>query len=86
MDHHVYHLALGVDGAAVKFSGRIAKPRTRPSVDCGLPEQRMPCFPGRVLKNVIGFEKRRVRPRDRLNITYLAHKRSVLFGFTAPRA
>ena len=35
---------------------------------------------------VIGFEKRRVRPRDRLNITYLAHKRSVLFGFTAPRA
>ena len=35
---------------------------------------------------VIGFEKRRVRPTDRLNITYLAHKRSVLFGFTAPRA
>ena len=26
---------------------------------------------------VIGFEKRRVRPTDRLNITYLAHKRSV---------
>ena len=30
--------------------------------------------------------KRRVRPRDRLNITYLAHKWSLLFGFTAPRA
>ena len=38
------------------------------------------------LKYVIGFEKRRVRPKDRLNITYLADKRSVLFAFPAPAA
>ena len=40
---------LALMGQPRKFSGRIGKPRTRPSVDCGLPEQRMPCFPGRAL-------------------------------------
>ena len=47
----MYQLAVGVEmGRPRKFSGPIAKPRTRPSVDCGLlPEQRMPYFPGRAL-------------------------------------
>ena len=38
---------LALMGRPRKFSGRIAKPRTRPSVDCGLPElPGMPCSPG----------------------------------------